>query len=446
MANPFFSKKTIISAAIFFGGLLIASGVLMLVNFSATELSIASQSSEWTQNVGAGISAPACDSSSTSGTCSNGTALVTIDWSGSPHLQDLGEAFCRIIIDDSFITDVDCNPASYTWSSTPNTSHTYQVQFISAGQDLIGIEDGAFTAPNCACADTTAYNYGEAGACVYLPTPSLSFSPPSVPYGAGSTVVWSWPETGGTRYCNINTFGSEWNGFATGQDISGSYNPGGMNAFGSATATCYWYRPSTSSYLASPQANATLIVGAQTPPGDFSLSVGGGLACNSVPLSWTASSGADGYRILKGSPRVDISPYQPYTALNFIDTSVSQNTDYLYQIEAYNGGGANRSNTINVTTPYCSPTLNFSGSPATIFQGQSTTLSWSTSLATSCAASGAWSGSKPTSGSEVIIPSPPPSATYTLTCTGPGGSTGPQSVTIDVLPLALPDWREIIPR
>ncbi|MDP2655312.1 MAG: CARDB domain-containing protein [bacterium] len=116
------------------------------------------------------------------------------------------------------------------------------------------------------CTDTAARNYNPSatasdGSCTYLPAPTLNFSPASVPYGTGSTVVWSWPETGGTRYCDIRTYGSEWNGYANGQDISGSYNSGGMNASGSASATCYWYRPSTSSYISSPQANATLTVG-----------------------------------------------------------------------------------------------------------------------------------------------------------------------------------------
>ena len=184
-------------------------------------------------------------------------------------------------------------------------------------------------------------------------------------------------------------------------------------------------------------------------PSDFNLNLGGGgsgsVTCNSVPLSWTASSNAEGYKILRGAPRVDISPYQPYTALNFYDTSVSQNTTYLYQIEAYNSDGTNRSNIINVSTPYCPPTVNLSANPTSIYQGQSSTLTWSSAYATSCVASGGWSGSKPTSGSETVIPSPPPSATYTLTCSGSGGSAA-QSVTINITPLALPDWREIIPR
>jgi len=182
-----------------------------------------------------------------------------------------------------------------------------------------------------------------------------------------------------------------------------------------------------------------------SPPGNFNLSLGGSVACNSVPLSWTSSSNADGYRILKGAARVDISPYQPYTALNFTDTTVSQNTSYIYQIEAYNTAGTNRSNALNVDTPYCPPTLNFSANPTSIFQGQSSTLSWSTSYTTSCTASGAWSGSKAISGSQTVVPLPPPQVTYTLTCSGLGGSASASAI-VDITPLLLPDWREIIPR
>lgn len=182
------------------------------------------------------------------------------------------------------------------------------------------------------------------------------------------------------------------------------------------------------------------------PPGDFTLSFGGSATCNSVPLSWTASSNADGYRILRGAPRVDISPYQPYTALNFTDTTVSQNTTYPYQIESYNISGTKRSNTINITTPFCPPTLTFSGSPNPIYQGQSTTLIWSTTFANACTASGAWSGSKAVGGSEIVFPSPPPSVTYNLQCSGPGGTTPVQPVPITITPFALPEWKEIIPR
>lgn len=182
------------------------------------------------------------------------------------------------------------------------------------------------------------------------------------------------------------------------------------------------------------------------PPGDFTLSLGGSgtAACNSVPLSWTASPNATAYRILKGSPRVDISPYQPYTALNFNDTSATQNTSYIYQIEAYNSAGTKRSNALNVTTPYCPPVLNFFGNPTTIDDGQSSELRWSSSYASSCTASGAWSGSKAVDGRETVFPAPPPSVTYNMQCSGLGGTTPLQSVIIRII--GLPGWREIIPR
>jgi len=182
-----------------------------------------------------------------------------------------------------------------------------------------------------------------------------------------------------------------------------------------------------------------------SPPGNFNLNLGGSVACNFVPLSWTSSSGADAYRILRGSSRIDISPYQPYTALNHSDTTVSQNTSYLYQIEAYNANGTKRSNAMNVDTPYCSPTINLSCSPSSIYLGQSTTCSWTTINTTSCTASGAWSGSKLTSGSAVVNPASIPTTTYTLSCSGQSG-TAVQSAMVNVSNTSMPEWREIAPR
>lgn len=60
------------------------------------------------------------------------------------------------------------------------------------------------------------------------------------------------------------------------------------------------------------------------------------------------------------------------------------------------------------------------------------TLTWSATDATSCTASGSWSGLKATSGSEpVTVPGPPGPKTFTLTCNGPGG-TSQISITVEV--------------
>jgi hypothetical protein len=67
------------------------------------------------------------------------------------------------------------------------------------------------------------------------------------------------------------------------------------------------------------------------------------------------------------------------------------------------------------------PTLAFNTSVTTIAEGGVATLTWSTSESDSCVASGAWSGSRGSSGSEVVGPLTA-GATFSLTCSGAGGS------------------------
>src|SRR6185503_4696494 len=85
------------------------------------------------------------------------------------------------------------------------------------------------------------------------------------------------------------------------------------------------------------------------------------------------------------------------------------------------GGGSTQ------TTP--APTMNFSASPTAITSGQSSILSWSSTNASSCAASNGWAGTKSTSGTQTL--SPTATSTYKLTCTGSGGSVA-ESVTVNV--------------
>ena len=81
--------------------------------------------------------------------------------------------------------------------------------------------------------------------------------------------------------------------------------------------------------------------------------------------------------------------------------------------------------------PPGAPTVSLSANPTTISTGQSSTLTWVSTNANSCTASGAWTGSKTTSGTQVV--SPGTTATYTLTCAGAGGTTpAAQSVTVTV--------------
>lgn len=100
------------------------------------------------------------------------------------------------------------------------------------------------------------------------------------------------------------------------------------------------------------------------------------------------------------------------------------------------GGTVNRNLTINVNAP----TVNLTATPATITAGDAVTLSWTVSSASSCTATGNWSGQK-TAGngtfSEVVYPVSSTN-TYTLTCTGPSGSVvDTATVTINAPALSL---------
>jgi len=61
-------------------------------------------------------------------------------------------------------------------------------------------------------------------------------------------------------------------------------------------------------------------------------------------------------------------------------------------------------------------------SPKTTTLGLTAMLSWSAANATSCTASGAWSGTQQVSGSRNVAPTVPGAYTYSLSCTGPKGS------------------------
>jgi uncharacterized protein (TIGR03118 family) len=99
------------------------------------------------------------------------------------------------------------------------------------------------------------------------------------------------------------------------------------------------------------------------------------------------------------------------------------------------GGGGSGSS----ASPPPNPAVSFTVQPTAIMAGQSATLTWSVSNASSCTASGAWNGSEPTSGTKTVAPTTVGANTFTLMCTDPvsgpyGGTatTSSMSVTLTV--------------
>jgi hypothetical protein len=97
------------------------------------------------------------------------------------------------------------------------------------------------------------------------------------------------------------------------------------------------------------------------------------------------------------------------------------------------GGSADDSADVNVGAPPA-PTLTFTATETNVPYDGSTTLKWSSTNATSCTATGNWNGTKDLSGQEVRS-SITEDKSYTLTCTGAGGSIDRTvSVTVGAAP------------
>lgn len=95
------------------------------------------------------------------------------------------------------------------------------------------------------------------------------------------------------------------------------------------------------------------------------------------------------------------------------------------------GGTVRKSVQLRVNRPPA-PVVSISVSPAAIVQGSSATLTWSATNATTCTASGAWSGAMPSNGAMNVSPGVG-TAKFSLSCSG-GGGTGTKSVSLTVNP------------
>jgi hypothetical protein len=74
------------------------------------------------------------------------------------------------------------------------------------------------------------------------------------------------------------------------------------------------------------------------------------------------------------------------------------------------------------------PTLTLAASSVAV--GSSTTISWTSVDATSCTASGSWTGPLATSGSQTISPTAVGTSTFTLTCLDATGTSKESTVTL----------------
>jgi hypothetical protein len=106
-------------------------------------------------------------------------------------------------------------------------------------------------------------------------------------------------------------------------------------------------------------------------------------------------------------------------------SSIQQNSSYIVTCSG-DGGSSSSSVVVSVM-----PTISLTASQTSVPSNGSTTLTWSSTNATSCEASGDWSGSKPTSGI-LTIDSIIADNVFNLSCSGAGG-TANYSLNVSVI-------------
>ena len=236
------------------------------------------------------------------------------------------------------------------------------------------------------------------------PVVTLVASPATIASLGSSTLTWT------TTNANECTASGGWHGqLAT----SGTWSTGSLSNTTEYELTCRgpW---------GSATQSATVTVSAESPAVTLQASPSSLRSGDSSTLTWssqnatscTASGAWSGTKGVSGSQSTG---------------PVKENSTYTLTCTGF-GRSATQSATVSVTS--LAPTVSISAGPSTIASGGSSTLTWSSTNATACTASGAWSGSKGTSGTQ-STGALTNSATYTLTCLGPAGSAA-QSTTVSV--------------
>ena len=106
-----------------------------------------------------------------------------------------------------------------------------------------------------------------------------------------------------------------------------------------------------------------------------------------------------------------------------------------YSLDCANAAGVKASGSATLTVTAPAPTVTISVSPTSLTVGQSATLTWSSTNASSCTASNAWTGSEAISGTMTVTPSAAGSLSYALACTGTGGTAnGTAALTVNAAP------------
>jgi len=299
-----------------------------------------------------------------------------------------------------------------TWSSANATSCTasggWSGTFAASGSRSTGplADDTTFTL-TCSGSGGSSQPASVTVIVNEPPTASLTANPTTVSAGGASTLTWS------SAHATACAATGGWSGQLT---ASGSKSTGALAANSTFSLTCSG--PAGTSAVVS----ATVTVSSLPPPapvatltasptsvasGGMSMLIWSSTNATACTASggWTGSLGANGTQATG---------------------AVTAQTTYTVVCTGPGGLSAPATAIVNVI-----PTATLSVSPSVIAPAGTSTLTWSSTNATACTASGGWTGSLAASGSQITA-AVSATTTYSLICSGPGGSSAAASATLTV--------------
>jgi len=219
--------------------------------------------------------------------------------------------------------------------------------------------------------------------------------------------------------------------YGTARGTKWGYSLWSMNVYGSSATVAVSSASSTNTGVLGATTGPTYV-----PAGDITLSYDAGSTVNWTTIAWgtnTPTGTNITYDLRTSSDNSTWSTWISSTNIanlansRYVQVRANLSTTDTTVTPSLTGL------TLNYDATVATPTATLSGTPTTITAGQTSTISWSSVNATTCTASGSWTGAQATSGSITVTPTA--TSTYNLSCNGSGGTVTATPVTITVNPV-----------
>jgi hypothetical protein len=300
-----------------------------------------------------------------------------------------------------------------TWNSTYATSCTasggWSGSLATSGTQSTGaLSDDASYSLVCVGPGGSSQTATVAITVNALPTAQLSAMPTSIAAGSASMLTWS------STHASSCAASGDWSGSLA---SSGSLSTGALAASATYSLTCTGAGGTTAPVMAAVTVYPLPTVTLSATPTAVALGGSSNLVwTSSNAASCTASGGWTGALAVGGNQSTG-----PIAATQ------------MYSITCVGLGGVSAPATATVAL-IPAPTATLSAAPTSVASGNAAVLTWNSSNATSCTASGGWGGTLATSGTQ-STGAVTANTAYALICTGPGGTSAPASAAVTLIPL-----------